>query len=89
MAATRQFKEGDILFREGDLSEHVLRIAIGQVEISRLIGTESVVLGHVAAGEFLGEMAAVENRLHSATARGLGRYGGGHHRSTVSQLRQP
>jgi len=68
MAATRQFKEGDILFREGDLSEHVLRIAIGQVEISRLIGTESVVLGHVAAGEFLGEMAAVENRLHSATA---------------------
>jgi CRP/FNR family transcriptional regulator, cyclic AMP receptor protein len=69
MTTTRQFKEGETLFREDDASEHVLRITNGTVEISKQIGTERIVVGHVDPGEFLGEMAAIENRPHSATAR--------------------
>jgi CRP/FNR family transcriptional regulator, cyclic AMP receptor protein len=69
MTTIRQFREGETLFREGDASEHVLRITSGTIEISKQIGTELIVVGHVDPGEFLGEMAAIENRPHSATAR--------------------
>jgi CRP-like cAMP-binding protein len=71
MSSNKQFKGGEVLFREGDPTEHVLRLTSGKVEISRHVGMEPVVLGYVTAGEFLGEMAAIENRSHSATARAV------------------
>ena len=69
MASVVKFKEGDILFREGDASDRVVRVRAGEVEVLRQVGTASVLLGHVRVGEWLGEMAVIENRSHSATAR--------------------
>jgi CRP/FNR family transcriptional regulator, cyclic AMP receptor protein len=63
-----EFRKGDVLFRQDSTAEHVLRVVRGEVEVLREIGGASVVLGHVREGEWLGEMAAIENRSHSATA---------------------
>ncbi len=70
MTATdlREFHAGDILFREGDASETVLRLVSGVVQIQREVGGQAIVLGHVNEGEFIGEMGAIENRPHIATA---------------------
>jgi CRP/FNR family cyclic AMP-dependent transcriptional regulator len=42
-----QFKKGDLLFRQGDASDHVLRVRSGEIEALQEIGTASVLLGHV------------------------------------------
>jgi CRP-like cAMP-binding protein len=63
-----KFKSGDILFREGDATDRVMRIRAGEVEVLRQVGSISVLLGHARAGEWLGEMAVFEDRFHSATA---------------------
>jgi CRP/FNR family transcriptional regulator, cyclic AMP receptor protein len=69
MTTLSQFKKGDVLFREGDASDRVLRVRSGEVEVLRKIGVTSVLLGHVRNGEWLGEMGAIEIRSRSATAR--------------------
>lgn len=69
MTTTIHFKTGDLLFRQGDASDCVLRVARGDVEILREIGENSVLLGLVREGEWLGEMGIMENRNRSATAR--------------------
>jgi CRP/FNR family transcriptional regulator, cyclic AMP receptor protein len=69
MTIQKQFKQGDILFRQGDASDHVMRISDGEIEILREVGDTSVLLGHVREGEWLGEMGVIENRGRNATAR--------------------
>jgi CRP/FNR family transcriptional regulator, cyclic AMP receptor protein len=68
-ATPRRFKKGDVLFREGDASDCVLRVRSGEIEVLREVGDASVLLGRVKAGEWLGEMGVIENRVRSATAR--------------------
>jgi CRP/FNR family cyclic AMP-dependent transcriptional regulator len=69
MTIQKQFKQGDILFRQGDASDHVMRISDGEIEILREVGDTSVLLGHIREGEWLGEMGVIENRGRNATAR--------------------
>jgi CRP/FNR family transcriptional regulator, cyclic AMP receptor protein len=71
MTTQRRFNKGDVLFRQGDVSDSALRVSSGEIEVLREVGTASVVLGHVRAGEWLGEMGVVENRSRSATARAV------------------
>jgi CRP/FNR family transcriptional regulator, cyclic AMP receptor protein len=70
MSATlRQFSNGDVLLRQGDPSDCVLRVRSGEVQVLREVGDASIVLGHVRSGEWLGEMGVIEHRSRSATAR--------------------
>lgn len=69
MTMPRQFKKGDILFRQGDPSDHVLRVCSGEIEVLREVGAAAVLLGQVGEGEWLGEMGVIENLSRSATAR--------------------
>jgi CRP/FNR family cyclic AMP-dependent transcriptional regulator len=69
MPTFSQFKKGDVLFRQGDASDHVLQIRSGEIEVLREVGEASVLLGEVREGEWLGEMGVIENRNRSATAR--------------------
>jgi CRP/FNR family transcriptional regulator, cyclic AMP receptor protein len=64
-----RFKKNDVLFREGDASDCVLRVRSGEIEVLREVGDASVLLGRVKGGEWLGEMGVIENRVRSATAR--------------------
>ena len=67
----KHFKNGEILFEEGDTSDSVLKLARGKVKILGHHGNQPIVLGHVNEGEFLGEMAAIEHRRHGATAQAV------------------
>ena len=69
MHTLRQFKKGDFLFRQGDASDRVFLVKSGEIEVWREVGADSVLLGHVRQGEWLGEMGVIEGRNKSATAR--------------------
>ncbi|HUB63735.1 MAG TPA: cyclic nucleotide-binding domain-containing protein [Methylocella sp.] len=69
MTTLHPFKKGDLLFQQGDMSDHVLRVRSGVIEVLREIGASSFLLGHVRGGEWLGEMGVIEGRCRSATAR--------------------
>lgn len=63
------FAEGQILFREGDPANWVFRLLSGAVDIFRELDGDSILLGTVGAGQFIGEMGVVENRPRNATVR--------------------
>src|ERR687892_1670236 len=65
----RRFEADEILFRQGDPSDFALLIHSGSVDVLREVGDESIVLGTVRAGEFVGEMGVLEGRERSATVR--------------------
>jgi CRP/FNR family cyclic AMP-dependent transcriptional regulator len=65
----RHFNQGDVLFRQGEPSDYVLRVDSGLVEILRKVGDVTIVLGSVLAGQFVGEMGVIEKRPRNATAR--------------------
>ena len=67
----RHFNKGDLLFRQGEPSDCVLRVDSGSVEILREIGDVKIVLGSVLAGQFVGEMGVIEKRQRNATARAM------------------
>ncbi|MGC2350264.1 MAG: cyclic nucleotide-binding domain-containing protein, partial [Methylocella sp.] len=69
MTTLSKFKKGDLLLRQGDASDRVLRVRSGEIEVLREVGATSVLLGHVRDGEWLGEMGVIEGRGRSATAR--------------------
>lgn len=63
-----EFSAGTVLFEEGDEGRTMYVIQVGEVEISRSIAGERKVLAKIPAGEFLGEMAILNDRPRSATA---------------------
>lgn len=69
MTTQSRFKKGDVLFRQGDASDRVLRVSTGEIEVLREVGAAFILLGLVREGEWLGEMGVIENRSRSATAR--------------------
>jgi CRP/FNR family transcriptional regulator, cyclic AMP receptor protein len=69
----KHFFGGDVLFREGDPADCVLRILSGTAEVIRQMNGSEIVLGRVQSGQHLGEMGVVEGRPHrSASARAVG-----------------
>jgi Cyclic nucleotide-binding domain len=71
MTTQSEFTRDEVLFHQGSAANCVLRIVAGEVEVLRELDGASVLLGHARAGEWLGEMAAIEARIHSATARAV------------------
>jgi CRP-like cAMP-binding protein len=67
----REFAAGDYLFREGDRGGEMYVIHRGRIEISKRVGNESRVLAELGRGEFLGEMAILNDKPRTATARVL------------------
>lgn len=65
---------GDILFKEGELAEHLYIVARGQLEINMASGTvNELVLNVINEGEYLGEMGIIMpggRRTAGARARG-------------------
>jgi CRP/FNR family cyclic AMP-dependent transcriptional regulator len=67
-----RYADGEPLFVEGAACDSVARLVEGEVRITRRHGDGEVVLGHLGVGEYCGEMAAVTDRVHQATARAVG-----------------
>jgi CRP-like cAMP-binding protein/thioredoxin reductase/Pyruvate/2-oxoacid:ferredoxin oxidoreductase delta subunit len=68
-ASLHTYKEGDILFNEGEEGESVHLIRRGSVTVSRRIGGRDIVLSYVAAGNYVGEMALLSDAPRSATVK--------------------
>lgn len=65
----REFHAGDVLFHEGELGEEMYVIQSGAVEITKKTGGADVRIATLGRGEFLGEMAILNGKPRTATAR--------------------
>jgi CRP/FNR family cyclic AMP-dependent transcriptional regulator len=64
----REFAKGSVLFREGEPGKEMYVVQQGRVTISKKVGGVEKILSTLGAGEFLGEMAILNNKVRSATA---------------------
>jgi CRP/FNR family cyclic AMP-dependent transcriptional regulator len=69
----KRFEADEVLFREGDPSRFAILIHSGSADVLRQVGEDSIVLGTVNAGEWVGEMGLLEDRARSATVRAASR----------------
>ena len=67
-------KDGDLLFREGDVGKSFFIVTGGELEIVKALGTpDERVMNVIGQGEFLGEMCLlIPNSLRSASVRARG-----------------
>lgn len=69
---TKTFKKGEIIFKQGEISDCMYDILWGQVGIYADYGTpEEKLLTTLETERFFGEMGMIEGRLRSATAVAL------------------
>jgi flavin-dependent dehydrogenase len=68
----KKYREGDIVYRQGELGDCMYVIQGGQVEVLQRKGDKEFCLGVLGDGDFFGEMAIFEEEVRSATVRALG-----------------
>ncbi len=66
-AEIRRYQANDILCREGDEADGLYLIRRGSVTVSRLENGKERILSYVSAGNYIGEMALVNDAPRSAT----------------------
>ncbi|TMA28256.1 MAG: Crp/Fnr family transcriptional regulator [Deltaproteobacteria bacterium] len=64
----KEFKRGEILFREGEPGKEMYVVQTGKVNITKKVRETEKILATLGAGEFLGEMALLNNKPRSAGA---------------------
>src|SRR6266704_2648281 len=64
----KEFKRGDVLFKEGDVGKEMYVIQAGKVNITKKVRDTEKILATLGAGEFFGEMAILNNKPRSAGA---------------------
>lgn len=67
----RYLSIGDILIKEGEKAEFVYILKNGKLRAFNLINGEKVILGDIEIGEFVGEMAYINNEPRSAYIEAL------------------
>jgi CRP-like cAMP-binding protein len=72
LAGRCRYAAGDVLMREGDTADHVVVILEGQTQISVRNGTgQRVVVAQRGPGELIGERAALQVNVRSATVTAI------------------
>lgn len=66
-----KLKNGEYLFREGDLSREMYIIQKGTIEVFKKIEGSTVILGQIQRGNMVGEMSLLESLPRSASARAI------------------
>jgi CRP-like cAMP-binding protein len=64
----REFFAGEVLFREGERGEEMFVIQSGRVQITKLVARAERPLATLGRGDFLGEMAILNDKPRTATA---------------------
>src|SRR5579859_565223 len=64
----REYRAGDVLFREGERGDEMYVVQSGLVQIRKGMGPAERPLATLGRGEFLGEMAILNDKPRSATA---------------------
>jgi CRP-like cAMP-binding protein len=68
----KQYRDGEVIFRQGDTGECMFVIQKGEVEVFVDSDGKELTLRTMGANEFFGEMALFEKETRSATARAVG-----------------
>ena len=63
--------QGDLLMKQGDIAEYVYILKSGELQAFNTIDGKKTILGHIAIGEFVGEMAYINNEPRSASIEAL------------------
>ena len=66
-----EFREGDVIFRQGDSGSSLFIIEDGAVDISYGDGSGKIVLAHLFAGQYFGELSVFDGAPRSATATAI------------------
>jgi CRP-like cAMP-binding protein len=64
----REFRAGDVLFREGESGEVMFVIQSGVVRVSKVLHGSERTLATFGRGDFIGEMAILNDKPRTATA---------------------
>lgn len=70
-AQTARFREGEIIFKEGDPAGGLYLVRTGRVRLTVRDGDRTIVLGTAKTGDTLGELAALDGGPRTATAQAL------------------
>ncbi|MGZ5075702.1 MAG: cyclic nucleotide-binding domain-containing protein [Methylobacter sp.] len=65
------FAKGDIIFHEGQPSDHFYILQKGEVEVSIRKNEKRFIIGKLGPGEFFGEMGLLSNEPRSASCRAI------------------
>lgn len=67
-----EYKDGDLIVREGDASRVMFIIQRGEAVVTKQVGDGEVELATLTRGSFFGEMSLLESLPRSATVRARG-----------------
>lgn len=65
----RKYSSNEVIFREGDPADGLYLIRRGSVTVSKSFGGRDVVLSYVSAGNYVGEMALLNDAPRGATVQ--------------------
>jgi Fe-S-cluster-containing hydrogenase component 2 len=68
-AEIKQLRAGEVLIKEGDDDKEVYIIRRGSMIVEKDLGGRSVFLSYLPAGSYVGEMAAIDGSLRTATVK--------------------
>ncbi len=68
----KKYKDGDIVFKEGDRGNQMFLVRSGKVKIERSNNEKTINLAVLGEHEFFGEMSLFDDRPRSATAKAVG-----------------
>lgn len=68
MIGRRTISPGEVIFREGDISDQIYVIESGVIALQRRDGADWVQVARLGPNNILGETALIENRTHSLRA---------------------
>lgn len=71
MANKKTLDKDEILLREGDTSNAMYWLQSGQLVVTKRRGVEEIVLGHILAGELVGEMSFLDGEPRSASVKAV------------------
>ena len=72
IAAYETYKDGHVIFEEGANGDWIYVVEEGEVEISKKVGEQRLVIEVLKAGDIFGEIAYIDKEPRSATATAKG-----------------
>lgn len=68
----KQYQDGEVIVRQGELGDCMYVIQEGEVEVIQRHGEKEFCLAVLGPGDFFGEMAVLDKEIRPATVRALG-----------------
>ncbi len=68
----KEYKEGDLIVRQGEIGDCMFEILDGRVEVIHESEGKEFLLAELGRGDFFGEMAIFDHEVRSATIRARG-----------------